>query len=155
MSTVVLSAMIVLSACGGSDEAAATTTTTDPLSEPSGAIDLSLDPVELADEFPSEVPLPADLVLLGSEVLSGETTEIYEITGWHEGEAVRLGRDYQASLEDLGYEVTTSSGSVDKVFFSAENDTWFVSVGFFPDPVRLEGTSFGLTVVPAAAMSAS
>jgi hypothetical protein len=141
---------VVVSACGGGDDDAVATTTTLPVS---GQIDISLDPVELADEYPTEVPIPVDLLILGSEVLKGETTEIYEVTGWHAGEAIEIGRRYETVLEDLGYEVTIRNEVPDKLFFSAENATWFVSVGFFPDPVRLEGTSFGVTVVPVGAAS--
>ena len=146
---VLVVASLAVSACGGDDNAA-TTTTTLPVS---GQIDLSLDPVELADEYPTEVPIPVGLLILGSEVLKGETTEIYEVTGWHAGESIELGRRYEGVLEDLGFEVTSRNEVPDKLFFSAENGTWFVSAGFFPDPVRLEGTSFGLTVVPVAATS--
>ena len=142
---------LAVSACGGGDDdAAVATVTTLPVS---GQIDLSLDPVELADEYPTEVPLPVDLLILGSEVLTGETTEIYEVTGWHAGESIEIGRRYEGVLEDLGYEVTIRNEVPDKLFFSAENAGWFVSVGFFPDPVRLEGTSVGITVVPVGAAS--
>lgn len=142
---------LAVSACGdGDDDDAAATVTTLPVS---GQIDLSLDPVELADEYPTEVPIPVDLLILGSEVLTGETTEIYEVTGWNAGESIEIGRRYEGVLEDLGYEVTSRNEVPDKLFFSAESETWFVSVGFFPDPVRLEGTSVGITVVPVGAAS--
>lgn len=142
---------IVISACGG-DDGDTTAATTLPIG---GQIDLSLDPVELADEYPAEVPIPDDLLILGSEVLTGETTEIYEVTGWHAGESIEIGRRYEEVLEQLGYEVTIRNEVPDKLFFSAESATWFVSVGFFPDPVRLEGTSVGITVVPIGAASSS
>ena len=138
---------VVLSACGGDDDAAPTTTQPEVF----GQIDLSLDPVELSPEFPSELPIPDDLVLLGSEVLPGETTTIFEVTGWHEGESIDLARQYESELENLGFEITNRSEVTDKLFFNAEDGDWFVSAGFFPDPVRLEGTSVGLTVVPVGA----
>ena len=141
---------LALSACGGDDDAAPTATQP----EVSGQIDLSLDPVELSPEFPGELPIPADLVLLGSEVLTGETRTIFEVTGWHEGEAIGVARDYESELEDLGFEITNRSETSDKLFFNAEDGDWFVSAGFFPDPVRLEGTSVGLTVVPVGAANA-
>jgi hypothetical protein len=144
---IVVSVAVSASACGGSDDESATTTTE---VVPSGQIDLSLDPVELSPEFPSDVPIPADLVILGSEVLDGETRQIFEVTGWHEGEAIRLARDYEAVLEGLGYEITNRSETPDKLFFNAERVDWFISAGFFPDPIRLEGTSVGLTVVPVS-----
>jgi hypothetical protein len=145
---IVVSIAVPGSACGGSDDESATTATE---LVASGQIDLSLDPVELAPEFPADVPIPAGLVLLGSEVLDGETRQIFEVTGWHEGEAIRLGRDYEAVLEALGYGITSRSEAPDKLFFNAESADWFISAGFFPDPLRLEGTSVGLTVVPVAA----
>ena len=141
---VLVAVSLAASACGGDDDGVATTTSL-PVS---GQIDLSLDPVELADEYPAEVPIPVALLILGSEVLTGETNEIYEVTGWHAGESVEIGRRYESVLEQLGYEVTSRNEVPDKLFFSAEDGTWFVSVGFFPDPVRLEGTSVGITVVP-------
>ncbi len=114
----------------------------------SGEIDISLDPVDLSAEFPSDVPLPTGLLILGSEVLDGETQRIFEVTGWHEGEAVSLARDYETVLVDLGYEIANRTETADKIFFNAERPDVFVSAGFFPDPVRLEGTSVGITVVP-------
>ena len=59
--------------------------------------------------------------------------------------------DYESELEDLGFEITNRTETTDKLFFNAESGDWFVSAGFFPDPVRLEGTSVGLTVVPVGA----
>lgn len=139
-----VSLIVPVSACGGDDDASASTTVV----EASGQIDLSLDPVELSPEFPADVPIPADLLLLGSEVLEGETTTIFEVTGWHEAEALPTGLDYEAVLEQLGYAITNRSETTDKLFFNAESPDWFVSAGFFPDPIRLDGTSVGLTVVP-------
>jgi hypothetical protein len=141
---VLVAVSVLVSACSGDDEAAPTTTQ----QQASGQIDLSLDPVELSDQFPAEIPIPVDLVLLGSEVLDGETTTIFEVTGWHAGESIEIGGDYVTVLEAQGFEITTSSETDDKWFFNAENDDWFVSAGFFPDPIRLEGTSVGITVVP-------
>ena len=141
---------LVVAACGGEDEATPAATQL----VASGQIDLSLDPVELSPEFPSEIPIPADLVLLGSEVLAGETTTIFEVTGWHAGASIGVAGDYESVLEDLGFEITNRTETSDKLFFNAENADWFVSAGFFPDPVRLEGTSVGITVVPIGAASA-
>lgn len=142
---------VVVSACGGDDGEASATTT---LPVPSGQIDLSLDPVELSPDYPGEVPIPAGLILLGSEVLDGETTTIFEITGWHAGVAVEVGSEYEAVLEQRGFEITNRNGEFDKLFFNGQNERWFVSAGFFPDPVRLEGTSVGITVVPVGATTA-
>jgi len=145
---VLVAASVIASACGGDDEAAPATTA---LQVASGQIDLSLDPVELSPDYPAEVPIPTDLILLGSEVLDGATTTIFEITGWHADEAIEVGRAYEAVLEQLGFEITNRNGEFDKLFFNGQNEKWFVSAGFFPDPVRLEGTSVGLTVVPVGA----
>lgn len=139
----VVSVIVPVSACGGDDASSSTT-----VLEASGQIDLSLDPVELSPEFPADVPIPADLLLLGSEVLEGETITIFEVTGWHAGEALPVGLDYEAVLEQLGYAISNRSETSDKLFFNADSPDWFISAGFFPDPIRLEGTSVGLTVVP-------
>lgn len=142
---ILVSVIVPVSACGGDDDASSSTT----VLEASGQIDLSLDPVELSPEFPADVPIPAGLSILGSEVLEGETRTIFEVTGWHEGEALPIGLDYEAVLEGLGYVIANRSETADKLFFNAESPDWFISAGFFPDPIRLEGTSVGLTVVPA------
>lgn len=149
---VLVAVSVVVSACGGGADASTSTTTE---VEVFGEIDISLDPVELSPDYPAEVPIPADLLILGSEVLPGETTTLYEVTGWHAGESIRVARDYLAVLDELGYEVTGRDETADQLFFNAENSDWFVSAGFFPDPVRLEGTSVGITVVPIAAAPSS
>ena len=62
--------------------------------------------------------IPADLLLLGSEVLEGETITIFEVTGWHAGEALPVGLDYEAVLEQLGYAISNRSETSDKLFFN-------------------------------------
>lgn len=141
---------IVVSACGDGDDDTAPITTQ---LTASGPIDISLDPVELSPEFPAELPIPVDLLIIGSEVLEGENTTIFEVTGWHAGESMLVARDYLAVLDELGFEVTGRDETSDKLFFNAENADWFVSAGFFPDLIRLEGTSVGITVVPVDAVS--
>lgn len=138
------------SACGGGDDDTAPITTQ---LTASGPIDISLDPVELSPEFPSELPIPVDLLIIGSEVHEGANTTIFEVTGWHAGESLPVARAYLAVLDELGFEVTGRDEASDKLFFNAENADWFVSAGFFPDPVRLEGTSVGITVVPVGPAS--
>jgi hypothetical protein len=137
---------VTLSACGGGDDDTSSTTT-EPLA---GQIDTGLDPVDLPDEFPSDVPLPAGLVILDAPVLSGGTIDLYEVTGWHEGDPVEVANDYLAELERIGYEVVSRTDTPNNLFFIAQSDDWFVSAGFFPDPIRLEGTSVGITVGPAS-----
>ncbi len=141
-----LTSSLALSACGGGDDDSSSTTTGPTVP---GQIDTGLDPVELPDEFPSEVPLPTGLVILDAPVLSGGTIELYEVTGWHEGDPVEVATDYLDELERIGYEVVSRTETPNNLFFIAQNDDWFVSAGFFPDPIRLEGTSVGITVGPA------
>jgi len=134
-----------LAGCSGSgDDAAATTT-----AAISGAIDIGLEPVELPAEFPTDVPIPADMEITGAEVLQGATSTLYEVTGWHPGDPVDIGAAYLAVLEGLGYEVTSRTDAAASLYFTAQQDDWFVSAGFFADPVRLEGTAIGLTVGPS------
>mgnify|MGYP006928177761 CR=1 FL=1 len=141
---------VLVSACGGGDDDKAPITTQ---LTASGPIDISLDPVELSPEFPTDLPIPVDLLIIGSEVLEGESTTIFEVTGWHAGESMLVAGDYLAVLDELGFEVTSRDQTSDKLFFNAESADWFVSAGFFPDPIRLEGTSVGITVVPIGAVS--
>ena len=74
---------------------------------------------------------------------------IFEVTGWYDGDPIRVARDYEAVLQDLGYEITSRTESPDNLYFVAENDEWYVSAGFFPDPIRNAGASVGVTVAPA------
>jgi len=135
----------LLAGCSGDDDAAATSTVAI-----SGAIDSGLEPVELPVEFPTDVPIPADMEITGAEVLQGATTTLYEVTGWHPGDPVDVGAAYLDELEGLGYEVTGRTDATTSLYFTAQHDDWFVSAGFFAAPVRLEGTSIGVTVGPAA-----
>jgi len=141
----IVAASVVIAGCSGGDDDAATTT-----AAVSGAIDISLEPVELPSDFPSEVPIPADMEIGGAEVLQGATSTLYEVTGWHPGDPVDIGSAYLDVLEGLGYEVTSRTDAAASIYFTAQQDDWFVSAGFFADPVRLEGTAIGLTVGPAA-----
>lgn len=146
--------VVLLAACGGGDDdeadSLAPTTTAELVA--SGAIDIDLTPDTLPDSFPVGVPVPADIVIEGTDVLPGETTTLFDVTGWHNGEPIRAARDYLAVLDEAGFEVTSRTEAPESLFFIADDGEWFVSAGFFPDPVRLEGTSVGLTVGPANAM---
>jgi hypothetical protein len=148
--------VIVLAACGGDagSEIASTDDSSVAISiAPSAEIEVELGPVELPATYPADVPLPP-FSLEGAEELQGETSTIYDITGWYDGDPISGARDYLAALEAAGFEVTGRSEAPESLFFTAVSDEWFVSAGFFPDPVREVGTSVGVTVAPADAMSA-
>jgi hypothetical protein len=150
-STALLLAVALLTACGGDDDSS--TDGTEPPSTsiaPIGAADAALAPVELPASFPAEVPIPADVELDNAEEHVGVSSTIYEVTGWFDGDPIRVARDYEAVLEDLGYEITSRTESPDNLYFVAENGVWYVSAGFFPDPIRNVGASVGVTVAPAS-----
>ena len=69
------------------------------------------------------------------------------------GDPIRVARDYEAALEELGYEVTSRTESPDNLYFVAEVDDWYISAGFFPDPIRNAGASVGVTIAPAGTAS--
>lgn len=110
--------------------------------------------VAVPASFPAEVPLPDDIELAEADELAGATT-IYDITGWHPDEPVPLGEAYLARLRSAGFEIASRSDADDSVLFVVIGDEWFVSGGFYPDPVRNTGTSIGLTVGPAASAPVS
>jgi hypothetical protein len=146
-----LAASVLLPACGdgengnengkendsmaGATVVAATATATEPAA-----------PVEI----PGGVPLPAAVELQEFNEMVGDTTTIYDITGWNAGQPVPLGEAYLASLDDAGFELVSRSDATDSILFVATDDGWFVSAGFYPDRRRETGTSIGLTVGPAA-----
>ena len=146
-----LTTSIVLVACGGDD-------TDTPPSEASAGSDTTVtssasaatSPVEIPDGFPEAVPLPAAVELEEFNELVGDTTTIYDITGWNAGLPVTLGEAYLAVLDDAGFEIVNRSDASDSLLFVAADDEWFVSAGFYPDRQRETGTSIGLTVGPAA-----
>ncbi len=142
-----LCALLALAACGGGDDDSVAISIV-----PSGEVDIELqEPVAVPAEFPADVPLPADVLLENAELLEGETSDLFDITGWHDGDPITAARAYLAALTDSGYEVTSRTEAPESLFFTAEDGVWFVSAGFFPDPVRLAGTSVGVTVAPASA----
>lgn len=150
-SVAVLLTIGLLAACGGGDDA------TDDVADegvamsivPVGDDQADAGPVELPDSFPSEVPVPADVELDHAEAHVGTSSTIFEVTGWYDGDPIRVARDYEQALQDLGYEITSRTESPDNLYFVAENDEWYVSAGFFPDPIRNVGASVGVTVAPA------
>lgn len=151
-STALLLAVVLLAACGGDDDSAAADDPSDATVMsivPSGEIDVDLAPVELPATFPADVPVPAGVDLQNAEEHVGETTSIFEVTGWYDGDPIRIARDYERVLKDAGYEISSRTESPDNLFFVAENGEWYLSAGFFPDPIRNVGTSVGLTVAPA------
>lgn len=148
--TALLLAVVLLAACGGDDDTSTGTSTDAPLISVLPATDTgSGEPVELPDSFPADVPIPADVELANAEEHVGASSTIFEVTGWYDGDPIRAARDYEAALEDLGYEITSRTESPDNLYFVAQNDEWYVSAGFFPDPIRNVGASVGVTVAPA------
>lgn len=103
-------------------------------------------PDGLPDAFPDDVPVPAEVVIEVAEEHEGTGSTLFEVTGWYDGDPVGAAREYEEALVDLGYEITSRTESPDNVFFVAENADWYVSAGFFPDPIRNTGTSVGITV---------
>lgn len=152
--TALLIAVALLAACGGDDDSAASGDTEPPLmsivpSGDDGDGDGAPEPVELPDAFPTDVPVPAGVELENAEEHVGDASTIFEVTGWYDGDPIRVARDYEQVLEDLGYEITSRTESPDNLYFVAENDAWYISAGFFPDPIRNVGASVGVTVAPA------
>jgi hypothetical protein len=137
----------LLAACGGDD--ASTDRSEPPVTVPTGVLGADTDPVALPASFPTEVPVPAEVEFDNAEEHVGSSSTIYEVTGWYDGDPIRAARDYEKALKDLGYEITSRTESPDNLYFVAENDDWYVSAGFFPDPVRNVGASVGVTVAPA------
>lgn len=152
-SIAVLLAVTSLGACGGddtsSDDASATTAAGAATTPSTGAPAGVAEPAELPASFPADVPVPVDVELENAEEHVGSTTTIFELTGWYDGDPIRAARDYEAALLDLGYEITSRTESPDNLYFVAESDRWYVSAGFFPDPIRNVGASVGITVAPA------
>lgn len=152
--TALLLAVALLAACGGDDDTSsdASTATSDdaPLISVLPAADdaSGSEPVELPTSFPADVPIPADVELANAEEHVGASSTIFEVTGWYDGDPIRVARDYEAVLEDLGYEITSRTESPDNLYFVTQGDEWLVSAGFFPDPIRNEGASVGITVAP-------
>lgn len=150
---VALVALVVGSAvgCGGDDSTGVTTVpapgaaTAGPGVGPSGV------PAEIPPEFPADVALPADLFVEQADVLIGEESRIFEVTGWYDGDPVRAARTYLADLEAQGFEVVSRSEASESLLFVARSADWFVSAGFYPDPIRNVGASVGITVGPAGA----
>jgi len=103
--------------------------------------------VPVPDDFP-DVPLPTGMHVEDFSVLDQGAQPIWDVTGWHPDDPVEAGLAYEDVLEDAGYVVGTRNQADESLFFSATDNEWFVSVGFFADPVRLVGTSVGLTVTP-------
>jgi len=152
--TALLIAVALLAACGGDDDSAASGDTEPPLmsivpSGDDGDGGGAPEPVELPDAFPTDVPVPAGVELENAEEHVGDASTIFEVTGWYDGDPIRVARDYEQVLEDLGYAITSRTESPDNLYFVAENDSWYISAGFFPDPIRNVGASVGVTVAPA------
>lgn len=146
-STACLVALALLAACGGDDDS-----TDDPPAAtvtPTSGVAADTAPVELPASYPSDVPVPSDVELDNAEEHVGTSSTIYEVTGWYDGDPIRVARDYERVLADLGYEITSRTESPDNLYFVAENDAWYISAGFFPDPIRNVGASVGITVAPA------
>lgn len=126
-------------------------TTADTTGDPTGDTigDTARVAVAVPGSFPAEVPLPPDVELEQADELVAATT-IYDITGWHPGTPVPVGEAYLAELRDAGFEIESRSDASDSILFVAVGEDWFVSAGFYADPVRNTGTAVGVTVGPAA-----
>ncbi|HSJ92302.1 MAG TPA: hypothetical protein VK917_09530 [Ilumatobacter sp.] len=154
-SAILLAAAVLVAACGADDDSSGGDATSGgseaPLMSivPTDDLGAPSEPVELPASFPGDVPIPADVELQNAEEHVGESTTIFEITGWFDGDPIRVARDYEQVLQDLGYEITSRTESPDNLYFVAENTDWYVSAGFFPDPIRNVGASVGVTVAPA------
>lgn len=142
-SSALLVAVVLLASCGGDDDSSAPSSTAAPATSAPSA------PVELPASFPAAVPIPADIELDNAEEHTGTSSTLFEVTGWYDGDPIRVARDYESALQDLGYEITSRTESSNNLYFVAENDEWYVSAGFFPDPIRNVGASVGVTVAPA------
>lgn len=147
-STLLLAASLALTACGGDDDQTSDADATSVAAEAAIAT-TTVDPVELPASYPAAVPVPADVEFDNAVEHVGTNSTIYELTGWHDGDPIRAGRDYEQVLIDLGYEVTSRTEAPVSLYFVAENEEWYVSAGFFPDPIRNVGASVGVTVAPA------
>jgi hypothetical protein len=154
---VIIVALAALVACGGDETDETTGTTADGSATRSSAlaIDDSIVAVEIPASFPADVPLPADVVYQEAQELSGGASTIFDITGWFDGAAVPAARAYLSSLEAAGYEVTSRTEATASLLFVAVGSEWFVSAGFYPDPIRNVGTLVGITVGPATDAPAS
>jgi hypothetical protein len=144
-----LTASVLLPACGGDDDTDDVTRSASDTTVLDTAVTAPAQPVEVPADFPDGVPLPAAVELEEFNEMVGDTTAIYDITGWNAGQPVPLGEAYLASLDDAGFEIVSRSDAPDSVLFVATDDEWFVSAGFYPDRQRETGTSIGLTVGPA------
>lgn len=150
-SLALLAVAALLVACGGDDSADEPTEQASAESGPLISIlpaDGVVGPVEFPESFPADLALPAGVEYDNIEAHAGGTTTIYELTGWYDGDPIRAARDYERALLDDGFEITSRTEAPDSLFFVAESADWYVSAGFFPDPIRLEGSSVGITVAP-------
>src|SRR5690606_22270358 len=107
-----LAAVVLVAGCGGDDSSGGDDATPDgseaPLMSivPTDDLGAPSEPVELPASFPADVPIPADVELQNAEEHVGESTTIFEVTGWFDGDPIRVARDYEQVLQDLGYEIT-------------------------------------------------
>ena len=146
-SALLLAVVMALTACSGDDDPASDVDATPATAGTDAAAEV--EPVELPASYPTDVPVPADVELENAEEHVGTSTTIYELTGWYDGDPIRAARDYERALQDLGYEITSRTEAPDNLYFVAQNDDWYVSAGFFPDPIRNVGASVGVKAAPA------
>lgn len=140
-----LVAALALVACSGGDDATGESSAT----AGGSAAPAPTSTVEIPATFPAEVPIPAGLVVERAEELAGQSSRLFNVTGWLDGEPVPSARAYLAELDALGYEVTSRTEAPDSLLFIAEGADWVVSAGFYADPIRNVGTAVGVTVTPA------
>jgi hypothetical protein len=85
---------------------------------------------EIPEEWPSDVPSPEGIEGASSTVTQSTTELAITVTG-QAGES--FVDDYGSTLEDSGFERTSSFESDANISRVFENETWTVSVSSFPD----------------------
>jgi hypothetical protein len=85
---------------------------------------------EIPEEWPSDVPSPEGIEGASSTVTQSATELAITVTG-QAGES--FVDDYGSTLEDDGFEQTSSFESDANITRVFENETWTVSVNSFPD----------------------
>ena len=85
---------------------------------------------EIPEEWPSDVPSPEGIEGASSTVTQSSTELAITVTGQADESFVD---DYGSTLEDDGFEQTSSFESDANITRVFENETWTVSVNSFPD----------------------
>jgi hypothetical protein len=99
---------------------------------------------EIPEEWPSDVPSPEGIEGASSTVTQSSTELAITVTG-QAGES--FVDDYGSTLEDNGFERTSSFESDANITRVYENGTWTVSVNSFPDG---ESSQIAVSLFPAS-----